>query len=181
MDLLFHSLMHSLVDFYMCLTGDRVHDLGVSGWCFNQLSYPARAHEHFRTSPTQDGAKEGSQLWVCETQSLFLHYYLLIILLFSIWTTVNLLLPPPVLLVLYKLLLIFIIPLRMTWRNKVINQEKFSCEIQIRSELDRWKILSCPFFHFPLRRSKQNGSAWLGVYSRGFAEWPFILSFCGFK
>ena len=37
--------------------------------------------------------KVGLQLWVCETQSLFLCSYLLIIVLFSIRTTVNLLEP----------------------------------------------------------------------------------------
>ena len=44
----------------------------------------------------QGGAKVGLQLWVHETQSLFLYYYLLIIVLFPIWTTANLLLFQPV-------------------------------------------------------------------------------------
>ena len=45
----------------------------------------------------QGWAKADLQLWVHETQSLFLYYYLLNIVLFSIWTAANLLLPTPVL------------------------------------------------------------------------------------
>ena len=44
----------------------------------------------------QGGAKVGLQLWVRETQCLFLCYYLLVIVSFSIWATINLLLPYPV-------------------------------------------------------------------------------------
>ena len=33
------------------LTGDWTHNLGVLGWCSNQLSYPARASHHFLIPP----------------------------------------------------------------------------------------------------------------------------------
>lgn len=42
-----HLLMHSLVEFSMCLDLDSTHNLGIRGWYSNQMSYLIRTTAGF--------------------------------------------------------------------------------------------------------------------------------------